>query len=146
MGPLHPRADSPPKLEPLYAKNVAGAVGGHSDQGDRDKELAYREQKGKGFEGEQKTKKGGLELSEFVDKRSPMTKEYKEMKKKEHEARERKKKDEERQKQLYDEGFFFMTWIRVSCLILSTNSTCVYVCTYVCMCTYMQPPLCYRVG
>jgi hypothetical protein len=112
VGPPRTRTDSPPKLEPLYAKNVAGAVGGHVGQGERGEDLACREQKGKGFEGEQTAKNGNLELSEFVDKRSPMTKEYKEMKKKEHEAREKKKRDEARQKELYDDGFFFMTWIR----------------------------------
>ena len=73
------------------------------------------------------------DISEYVDisrKDYIMSPEYKERKRKEFEEKQKREEDERRQKELYDDGFFFMSWLRVRAI-----SVCA--CMYVSECMYM---------
>ena len=54
-----------------------------------------------------------------------MSPEYKEKKRKEYEEKLKRQEDEKRQKELYDDGFFFMTWLRVR--VISVLA-CIHLC------------------
>ena len=71
-----------------------------------------------------------MDLSDYVDISRKedyfMTQEYKEKKRKEYEEKQKRQEDERRQKELYDDGFFFMSWLRVRVIsVLACMHLCI---------------------